>query len=239
MVLVGGLAAVLLLRLSGLAAVEVSLDDGWVGAIFVVLGVFLLGAGVIGDGLLPRVNERSILTGQVLVLLLALFEPQQSDWLLLGGLVGLPLLLSLGLLVSRRAVSTVLKACAYLGYLFALLYLAYQTADLGLFGAARISSVEGFAFGSLFVFLLLHCLFALRFFLIVSSLILPRNRPAIGAMMRRLFSDEQAAPGRFVLFAVAAAGLVLANAFWHFVSSAVIVSLAVLLSAQVDVNSEG
>ena len=236
--LLGVVALIVLLRLSGLASLMVSLDDGWVGGIFVVLCLFLLGAGVLADGLLPRVNERSVLTAQVLVLLLALFNREQTDWVILGLAVGIPTALSIGLLLSRRALSAPLKACAYLGYLFALLHLAYQTANLGLFSASEISGFAGFAFGSLFVFLMLHSLFAVRFFLIVSSLILPRNRPPIAVLMPRLFSDEQAPPQRFGLFALAAALLVLVNSWLQVVSNEILVGLVVLLSAQVDVSDK-
>jgi hypothetical protein len=238
LVLVIGMLGYLAARLSGVLALKVSLDDGWVMGMFVILALFLLAAGVIGDGLLPRVNERSILTVQVLVLLLALMEFRQTDWLWLGLLVGIPLAGSLVLLFTRQSLGAPLKACVYLGYLFALLYLSYQTASWAVFSAAELSGVAGLAFGSLCVFLGLHSLFALRFFLIVSSLILPRNRPAIGPMMRRLFSDEQVPPWRFGLFALAAAALLAANAFARVLSTPVLISLLVLLSSQLAATHE-
>jgi len=240
--LFGGLAAgwaalVLAARLLGWSSVVVSLSDDWVQAIFVGLGLFLLAAGVLGDALLPRINERSLLTAQVLVLLLSLSQLPPRLWFSRAWPAAVPLLFSLGLLFSRRAPSAAVRAAAYLGYLLSLLYLTYQTADMGLFSAAQISGMQGFAFGSLFIFLGLHCLFALRFAMLVSSLLLPRNRPAIGRIMPRLFSEKQASARRFGIFSAAAAGLFWLNAQFNLISSEMLVGLLVLLSAQVD-NAE-
>jgi hypothetical protein len=233
-----GLAAAALclsfvLRWLQLAQVRVSLDDAWVGIIFTILGLFLIGAGVIGDGLLPRVDERAVLTVQILVALFTLTQERLPARPGLLGLVGIPLLVSLGLVIWRRALAPPVQALVYFGYLLALLALTYQTANLNSFSAVDFSNGQALAFGGLFVFLLLHGLFTIRFFLIVSSLILPRNRPMINGMMARLYSNEQISLPRFVLFTLILASLVLLNARYRWIAPEIVVSLAVMTSAQV------
>jgi hypothetical protein len=220
------------LRWLDIAKIRVSLDDGWVAAVFVVLGLFLLGTGVIGDRLLPRVDERTVLVVQLLVAILTLTAQHLPAWPALITFVGLPLIVSFLLAVSRQSLAPPIQALVYFGYLLALLALTFQTANLNYFSALDLDNWQALAFGGLFIFLLLHALFAVRFSLIVSSLILPRNRPLIGMMMPRLYSNEQVPLLRFGLFAVLLAGLVLLNMHFQWVAPEILVSLAVMVSAQ-------
>jgi hypothetical protein len=226
------LLASIVLGWLGIAEVRVSLDDGWVGALFVVLGLFLLGAGVIGDALLPRVNERVVLSTQIVVAILALTSAHPSGWPMQLILVGLPLFGSLALVFYRRNLAPPFQALVYFGYLLALLALTFQTANLGYFSALELDSWQALAFGSLFIFLLLHALFAVRFFLIVSSLLLPRNRPLISGMMPHLYSNEQVSLARFAVFTGLLVSIILLNTRFHWLPPEILVSLAVMISAQ-------
>jgi hypothetical protein len=204
-----------------------------VGVIFVALGLFLLGAGVLGDALLPRVNEGAVLSAQILTAALTLTAPRLPGWPALAVLVGLPLAGSLALALLCRELSPPAQALVYFGYLLALLALTVQTGSLGYFSAPELGIWEAFAFGGLFIFLLLHALFAMRFFLIVSSLLLPRNRPLVGAIMPRLYSNEQVSPALFLALTGGLAGAVLLNARFGWLAPQLLASLAVAVSAQI------
>lgn len=78
----------------------------------------------------------------------------------------------------------------------------------------------------------------MRFFLMVSSLILPRNRVLIPPVMERLFSDEQVALRPFLLFTALMTGLVLANGWLRWVPADTLASVLVVISVQWLFRSE-
>ncbi len=228
----GLLAAVVYLL--GAAQVRVSLDDGLVFVIFVALGLFVLAFGVVADGLLPRVSEKSILMVLLLVILNNLAGGGNNPALPL--LLALPAAVLIYLMFSTRALPPLAKAAVYLVYLAALLVNAMQAGALEGFSAADFTPGEALVFGIAFIFLLLHGLFAIRFFLIVSSLALPRNWPLVRQVMPRLFADEQMPPWRFGLFALALGGLLLLNDATGLVPRAALLNLALMASVQLFFN---
>lgn len=225
-------AAFGLVHLLGVDQVYTSLDDAPVFILFTLIGLYVLIAGVIGSHLLPPIHERSVLSTQLLVAAGLLTGALQLPSTVLWGLGSVMLLLSLFLLLQRQALPPIPKALVYAWYLALLLGLSLMNGDAALFAARDLDLTSGFTFGVVFIFLLLHGLFFIRFFLIVCSLILPRNRKFIGEMMPRLFSDEQAHP---VLFALVTLGLIAAvwlNAHFNLLPGALFTSLCVLISTQ-------
>lgn len=217
----------------GLDQVIVSLDDLWVGYIFAGLGLFVLAVGLVSDVFLPRVGERSVIAVQILVVLFTVTAQRTPAWPLYLALTALPLIGSLSLAISRRNLSPAVQALVYFGYLLALLALTLQVADLGLFEAVRMDHWQALAFGGLFFFLAVHTLFILRFFLIVSSLLIPRNRPLAAGIMPRLFSSEQVSFKRFGLFTLLLSALVLLNNWLNLLPAELLAGLAVMMGVQV------
>lgn len=232
------LLVVLVLRLFKVNEETTSLSDGLPFMIFTLLGVFIFFAGVIGTGLLPQVNERSIIATQLIVLFgLVWGQGLSLGWIL--GLAVVPVGLVLLLVLRRKPFGPVAKALMYLWYLFMLIVQTYQDREtMGYFNDGNLSLPAAFAVGATLVFLILHGLFAVRFFLIVSSLVFPKNRSAVGAMMPRLFQDEQISPLRFfavlAVLLAAVAGLI----YFQLAPSGLLLNAAVLLSVQLLFRSK-
>jgi hypothetical protein len=212
--------------------VYTSLDDAPVFILFTLIGLYVLFAGVIGSQLLPPIHERSVLSTQLLMAAGMLTGAGQLPSAVLWALGSVMLVLSLFLLLYRQALPPIPKALVYAWYLALLLGLSVMNSDTALFSARDLDLTSGFTFGVVFIFLLLHGLFFIRFFLIVCSLILPRNRKYIGEMMPRLFSDEQAEPGLFVLVTLGLIAAVWLNAHFNLLPGALFTSLCVLISTQ-------
>jgi hypothetical protein len=72
--------------------------------------------------------------------------------------------------------------------------MAYQN-SYGMFfrprSELRLTSLDYFIGGTTGIFLLLHSIFLVRFFLMLSANLLPQNRYLIAQAMPQLFSDEQ------------------------------------------------
>jgi len=216
--------------------VETSLDNFFIGMLFIAIGLFILGAGVIYDGLLPRVNEAAILSVLTLTVLATLASllagALQHHWFAL--LFGLILPGSVGVLLVAwwRAFHPIVKAIIYLSYLFALLFVVYLGGVADYFSQIELSLTDGFLLGVVFIFLLLHALFAIRFFIIVSSLVFPRNRPLVNLIMPRLFSDEQVSLTRAAIVILILTAIVLANAQFHLVDLPILLTVLNILSVQ-------
>jgi hypothetical protein len=231
LVLLAG-AAFGLVHLLGIDQVYTSLDDGPVFLLFTLIGLFILLAGIFGSHLMPPINERSVLSAQLLLVAGILTGAVQMPSNVLWFLGTFMLILSLFLLLYRRSLPPILKALVYAWYLALLLGLSVMNGDAALFSARDLNLTSGFTFGVVFIFLLLHALFFIRFFLIVCSLILPRNRKFIGYLMPRLFSDEQAHPLPFVLITLGLTAAVWLNSRWNLLPNTLFISLCVLVSMQ-------
>jgi len=220
-------------HLLGIDQVYTSLDDGPVFLLFTLIGLFILITGIFGSHLMPPINEHSVLSIQLLVAAGMLTGAVQLPSIVLWALGTFMLLLSLFLLLQQRSLPLILKALVYAWYLALLLGLSVMNGDTALFSARNLNLTSGFAFGVVFIFLLLHALFFIRFFLIVCSLILPRNRKFIGYLIPRLFGDEQAQPLPFVIITLGLIAAVWLNAHFNLLPGVLFTSLCVLVSTQV------
>lgn len=223
-------------HLLGIDQVYTSLDDGPVFLLFTLIGLFILIEGLFGSHLMPPINERSVLSTQLLVAAGMLTGAMQLPSTVLWALGIFMLLLSLFLLLQRQSLPPIRKALVYAWYLALLLGLSVMNGDVVLFSAHSLNFTSGFAFGVVFIFLLLHALFFIRFFLIVCSLILPRNRKFIGYMMPRLFNDEQVQPLPFMLITLGLTAAVWINSRLNLLPNALFISLCVLVSIQWQVR---
>jgi hypothetical protein len=220
-----------LLELLGWGGQEVSMSDGWVGMIFVAYGVFIFFAGIMGN-ILPRVNETSILSVQILVTLgLWANATALNPWLVIL-LVVLPALVMAFLVMKRTALNHIAKALVYFWYLLCLIVLIYENGSLDYFSKPDLTILEGFTYGTVFTFLILHALFSIRFFLITSSLIVPRNRPYVNYLMPHLFSDEQIAPHSFLLLFGIVLLVLLLNTWLQLVSQTMLLNVSVVVCVQ-------
>ncbi len=192
----------------------------------------VLFSAVLGERMLPRVNEQQMLIIHLIVGV-NLFV---NDTLALPGW-GLALLLvpTAALLfqaVWPRPLPLPLRAFYYLWYLVTILMLAFQNGAGWYFEAFDLTMLEVFVIGSILVFLALHFLVALRFVLITSSLILPRNRPLLRLVMPRLMRDEQMSSLALVSI-LGVTGLIwFANRRWGLVLDQMLVNVAVLIILQ-------
>jgi len=196
------LILVLVLRLMGISDVIVSLDDGWVGLIFVALGLILLVSGILAGAILPRVDERVILSVQIVLLINLYLRGNPLPHVPLVGLAGFVGLFTLALAVTRFHLPPLAKVGVYAWHLFSLLLMAFQDDALAYFSSTTLSNFDGLIFGIFFFFILLQGLFAVRFFLIATSLVFPRNWKRVANVMPRLYSDGQAPPLRVLLIVI-------------------------------------
>lgn len=208
----------------------VSLDDDIIGYMFVGIGLYVLAMGVVSIRLLPRITEQMILTVHLLVIFnLITGDNPPFDWQV-GVAIFTPTSLALLLITfHKRPLHDVKKALLYLWYLILLLMLAQQNSALETFSKPEINLLEAITTGAIFIFLLLHGLFFLRFFLIVSSLIMPRNRALIRPLMDALFTDEQVDITQMMLVIVGVGVMVGINSLAGIVANQIIWNAAVLL----------
>jgi hypothetical protein len=214
---------------AGIGAEKVSIDTPGVSLIFILLGLGLLAAALAANLFLPRVNEAVILVVQGTVLLGFLWTGEPVEWLPLVALGAAPALVTLALLACRLPLPPQAKALIYLWYLVTLLMGPFQSGQAALFQESEPSWTEAISLGMVFIFLLVHGLFAVRFFLIVSSMILPRNHCLVARLMLHLFADEQVSLPRFSLAAIVVAGLLFANRYLGIMPQPFAVSFGTLL----------
>lgn len=182
-----------LVRLVGWASHDVYMGQMIIDAIFVALGLFAIYYGVFNPILLPKINEQVVLSVHTTVVvnyLLGAPGPLDAPYAVGLGVVTLGLL---GVSLTQRRLPPLLKALLYLWYLISLLAMTLQNDFAALTEPAStpIPLTEAFVTGAAGIFLIMHGLFLVRFFLISSSLILPANRRYIGLAMPELFSDRQ------------------------------------------------
>ena len=236
-ILIAGLAAAaaflaFLVEQLGTANVRVYLDTPLVSFIFILLGVFVFFAALAANLFVPVINEQTILVVQLLVLYYIFNGGSSVPFMPLALLAGVPAVVSLGLIFWRQRLPAVLKAPLYLWYLLTLMIIPFQSNQVAYFRRSDLTLLEGAAFGALLVFLIIHGLFAVRFFLITSSLILPRNRPQVAAIMPALFSDEQVPIGRLVVAVALMAALILLNRALQLLPEDILLSLGMLFAVQ-------
>ena len=187
------------------------IDDVLTFLIAIILSYILFSA-LAGDKLLPRVNEQQMLVIHLVVGINLLISgaPILPPWAF-----GLLLIPTAALIVQGiwpRPLPTVQRAFFYLWYLITLVAFAFQNGGTAYFSLMEISISEMFILGSLLIFLALHMLVAMRFVLIISSLIVPRNRPLLKIIMPHLMHDEQLSLPVLLLILLIAGGILALNA---------------------------
>ncbi len=212
----------------------------WVDDLFTytIAGVFafILFAALAGDKLLPRINEQQMLVIHLVVGVNLLINGESAlpNWALAMLLIPTTALIFQG--IWPRVLPTIQRAFFYLWYLLTLVALAFQNGGAAYFEMIEISVSEIFIFGSLLVFLSVHMLAAIRFVLIISSLILPRNRPLLEIIMPHLVHDDQLSlPGLLTIMLVAGGVLVL-NATTQLELDQTLINLFVLAMLQIPKN---
>ncbi len=153
---------------------------------------FLFIFGIISPKLLPRVNEQTIVIVS-LVSLYSMFNLMQLEWYWLAALL-LPALGVFGMALTTRVIHPYLKSLLYFWYLICLFIMALQS-NFEMFirpgSELELTLFDNFIGGAAGIFLLLHSIFLVRFFLMLTALILPANRHLITLTMPQLFDDRQ------------------------------------------------
>ncbi|GAB4484304.1 MAG: hypothetical protein OHK0031_08290 [Anaerolineales bacterium] len=192
---------------------------------------FLFVFGLVHPKLLPRINEQTLLV----ITLAAIYQLNSVQALTGYQLAALlaPSLAVLAMIFTNRTLSPLLKSLLYFWYLTCLLLLALQNGYAIFSSAAQPEKdvIPYFITGAAGIFLLLHSIFLVRFFLMLSALLLPQNRWLISQAMPQLFDDHQLPHLHFFTILTFFAALIALNHFTGFTSSANLVSLIVLLTA--------
>lgn len=228
------LALVGLFELTGWADYQVYMGQVIIDGIFVALGLFALYYGVLDPFLLPRINEQVVLSVHTTVMIgIILDAPRPLNAPVIVGLA----LVTLGLLgvsLTQRRLPALLKALLYLWYLISLLILTLQNdfSSLTEPASAPLPLSEAFVAGAAGLFLVLHGLFLVRFFLIASSLILPGNRRYIGLAMPKLFSDRQSPRWQALAVPAVVAGVVWLNTVLDLAPDAAVANVLILAIVQ-------
>lgn len=197
--------------------------------IMVLAGLFLLGAGLWYHKFLPRINEQTLVVVTAIVLL-SLYGQVQFDGFWLAAIAALLAAMTL-LALTRHVLRPVLKSLFYFWYLICLLAMAYLSSFDLLFNPDTgnlETSFDHFIAGATGLFFLLHCVFLVRFFLMLTANLLPWNRYLIALAMPQLFGDEQMPPVTFLAILAGAGAVVVLNQQFGFAPSLSLASLLIL-----------
>lgn len=197
--------------------------------IMVLAGLFLFIAGLWYHKFLPRINEQTLVVVTAIVLL-SLYGQVQLDWYWLAAL-SVPLIGIFILALTKHILHPALKSLFYFWYLMCLLVMAYLGAFDLLFNLDTgylETSFDHFIAGAAGLFFLLHCVFLVRFFLMLTANILPWNRYLITLAMPQLFGDEQMSRRRFVVILLVVLGILWANLQFGLVTDINLASLLIL-----------
>ena len=230
--LLTAMALAAIFELTGVGNIKVYINTPFVSLITIILALVILAASLAAAYILPPINEHSILTIQLLILAGIFLNPGLNTWMPLKILAILSGGISLALVIWQKALHTSVKAVLYFWYLLSLLIIPFQSGEIILFQKINLSWFDAFALGMLMVFMLLNGLFAVRFFLIVSSLLRPRNHSLVARHMPFLFSDQQVSIPRYLLVVGLLATLITGNYFLNLFNSALLFSLCSLIGVQ-------
>jgi hypothetical protein len=198
-------------------------------AIMVPAGFFLLVVGLWFHKFLPRINEQTLVVVTAIVLL-SLYGQVQFDGYWLAAIAALLAVMTL-LALTRHVLHAALKSLFYFWYLICLLVMAYLGSyDLFFNPDTEYleTSFDHFIAGAAGLFFLLHCVFLVRFFLMLTANVLPWNRYLIKLAMPHLFGDEQMPPVTFLAILAGAGAVVLLNQQFGFAPSLSLASLLIL-----------
>ncbi len=218
-------------ELSPLKTQQAYMGQWIIDGIFTILGLFLFYYGIVHPKLLPRINEHAALSVHTTVMVGFILNPAfQTEAWIIALVLAPPTLVLLYMGLSYRPLAPLLKAGVYLWYLICLLALTLQN-DFSMLTqpvTTPIALSEAFIVGAAGVFLLLHGLFLVRFLLIVSTVILPRNWRYIKLAMPRLFSDEQVPRWQVLVLQAGLAGILVFNKQLDLASNITLVNVLVL-----------
>lgn len=160
-------------------------------SIFVAAGLFIFFYGMVLIDLLPPVNSQSIFTVNLVVLVHLI---SFNNWLYFG-LFLLPSLGSSYVFFRRKKIPYTGQAFLYFWYLILLVHLAWISQEILV--KMELTALEIYILGLSLIFLGIHLLFCLRLFLIVSSFLIPKNRPLARPLMLLLYSEQEIDSGVF------------------------------------------
>lgn len=216
----------------GFGHILVYIDTPFVGIVMVVMALAVLAASLMVNLFLPVINEQSILLVQLLVLAGVFLGRERAAWLPAAALTIVPVGVSLALVFWPRAFHPSIKAVLYLWYLLSLLVIPFQNGETVLFHQVNLSWAESCSLGMLGVFLLLNGLFAVRFFLLASSLLRPRNHTLVASIMPALFSDRQVSLPRYLLVVLLLFFLLAGNNYLNLLDRGAAISFCSLIGVQ-------
>ncbi len=232
---VGAALIIGIIELLGPAGYEIYMGQSITDVIFILLGLALFYYGLVDPFLLPHVNEQTVLVVHI-TMTLGLFLNSQFYMPVWGyvALLGFPTLALAYLGVTQRVPSPAIKALVYLWYLIELLALTLQNDFTSITQQRTVtpSLTEEFVTGATAIFLLLHSFFLVRFFLMTSTLIVPRNRSYMDLVMPQLFTDEQLPVWQLLALLGAVVLVLLLNSFFALAPNTVVLNVLVLAVAQ-------
>jgi hypothetical protein len=204
--------------------------DGIAGAIMLPAFMFLFVYGMVIPKLLPRVNEQTIVVITAIVLL-SLVGQAELAWYWLAALA-IPIVAIFLMALTTFVMPPLFKSLYYFWYLICLFLMVYQTNFALLLDAPAESqnSLDYFIAGAAGIFLLLHSIFLVRFFLMLTANILPGNRYLIQLAMPQLFSDEQMPRYKFLVILLLVVIVLWANRQFNFVPDLSLSSLLILFA---------
>ena len=204
--------------------------NGILGIIVLPAFVFLFVYGMVIPKLLPRVNEQTIVVITAIVLL-SLVGQAELAWYWLAALT-VPIFAIFLMALTTFIMPPLFKSLYYFWYLICLFLMAYQSNfDLLLNAPTETqTSMDHFIAGAAGMFLLLHSIFLVRFFLMLTANILPKNRYLIQLAMPQLFSDEQMPPYKFLVILLLVVIVLWANRQFGFVPDLSLSSLLILFA---------
>lgn len=204
--------------------------NGIAGAIMLPAFMFLFVYGMVIPKLLPRVNEQTIVVITAVVLL-SLVGQAELAWYWLAALT-VPIVAIFLMALTTFIMPPLFKSLYYFWYLICLFAMAYQSNLELLFNAPTETqtSMDYFIAGAAGIFLLLHSIFLVRFFLMLTANILPRNRYLIQLAMPQLFSDEQMPRYKFLVILLLVVIVLWANRQFSFVPDLSLSSLLILFA---------
>ena len=204
--------------------------NGIPGAIMLPAFAFLFVYGMVVPKLLPRVNEQTIVVITAIVLL-SLVGQAELAWYWLAALT-VPIFAIFLMALTTFSMPPLFKSLYYFWYLICLFLMAYQSNFDLLFNAPAEpqTSMDYFIAGAAGIFLLLHSIFLVRFFLMLTANILPKNRYLIQLTMPQLFSDEQMPRYKFLVILLLIVIVLWANRQFGFVPDLSLSSLLILFA---------
>jgi len=223
-----------LFRLEGINEISSGTTDALLMPTAVAAGLFAFYFGLLHPFLLPRVNEQMLFTLYVTLGAGALLGGDLdviSSWGLLGmGTFGALLFWAS---VSEWRLPLGIQAVTYLGYLSAVYWVGYRQINTLVNAPSTIlMPLDGFILGVGSIFIVLHALFWMRFFLIVSSMILPNHWRYLNPIMSHLFADTQNSLKDVALSLGSTLGLLLVNRLTGAMPVSLFLSLLVPLTVQ-------